>query len=58
MVTFLYRCPNSGHRIQGYIATEAESGEQDRYESVTCSFCQQVHFVNPATGKVLGQDQE
>ena len=54
MPPFLYRCPNTGHHIQGFIAEEV-SGD-DTYETVTCIMCQQVHFVNPASGKVLGDD--
>jgi hypothetical protein len=25
---------------------------------MTCPVCHQVHYVNPATGKVLGEDGE
>jgi hypothetical protein len=30
----------------------------DEYQTVACVACQRVHLVNPATGKVLGQDEE
>jgi len=26
------------------------------YHAVECTACQRTHFVNPATGKVLGQE--
>jgi hypothetical protein len=56
MATFLYHCPNSGFRVQGYTADETiphDRGDDD-YESVTCLACKQVHLVNPKTGEVLG----
>ena len=28
--------------------------EQESYESLTCTACGQLHFVNRATGRVLG----
>jgi hypothetical protein len=55
MPRFLYRCPNTGSRVQGFVAEEIPN---DTYEPVTCVACRQVHFVNPATGKVLGEDNE
>ena len=58
MVTFLYRCPNTGHLIQGFIAEPVVADDHDRYELVICLFCRQVHLVNPATGKVLGEDAD
>ena len=57
MPPFLYRCPNTGHRIQGYVAEELQD-DADTYELITCPVCGQVHLVNPATGKVLGQESE
>ena len=56
MATFLYRCPNTGFRVQGY-TPEKTSGDDDAYETVTCLACQRVHLVNPATGKVMGEDE-
>ena len=57
MAPFIYRCPNTGLRIQALAAEEITEGE-DTYEAVTCIMCQQVHLVNPHTGKVLGEDIE
>ncbi len=54
MPPFIYRCPKTSRRVQGYAAEEA-SGD-DTYDTVTYIVCQQVHLVNPATGKVLGND--
>lgn len=57
MATFLYRCPNTGHIVQGFIAEDV-SDDADSYESITCLACRQVHLVNPPTGKVLGASEE
>jgi hypothetical protein len=54
MSTFLYRCPNTGLRVQGWIANEPTERDEDSFESVTCPACGRVHLVNPQSGKVLG----
>ena len=54
MPPFMYRCPNTGHRVQSFSAQEV-SDNADAYELVTCTMCQRVHLVNPVTGKVLGE---
>lgn len=48
---FLYRCPNTGRTVQGLTA-------EDTCEALTCLACRRLHFVNPATGKVLGADDD
>jgi hypothetical protein len=53
MPPFMFRCPRSGYRVQGYAAEEVN--EDDQYLQVTCNYCRQVHFVNPANGQVLGE---
>ena len=57
MAAFIYRCPNTGLRIQA-LATEEITEDEHTYEPVTCIMCRQVHLVNPFTGKVLGDDDE
>ena len=57
MAAFLYRCPDTGFRVQGYRPDEQTSGDDDTYEVVTCLACQRVHLVNPATGRVIGEDE-
>jgi hypothetical protein len=55
MATFIYRCPNTGLNVQGWSAEDV-SDEPESYEAMTCTACGQLHFVNRATGKVLGDD--
>lgn len=55
MTPFLYRCPNTGQIVQG---VSEESASDDTYESIPCPACRQLHFVNPTTGKVLGEEKD
>jgi hypothetical protein len=52
MPPFLFSCPNTGQTVQGFIANEVPD---NAYEAITCVACRQIHFVSPATGKVLGE---
>ena len=55
MPTFLYRCPNTGFRVQGY--TPEQTSDDGAYEVVTRAACSRVHLVNPMTGKVMGEEE-
>jgi hypothetical protein len=57
MPPFLYRCPTTGYRVQGFVPEDVPA-DSDTYESVTCILCQRVHLVNPRTGRVLGENDE
>ncbi len=54
MARFRYRCPTTGLRVGAFFPGDAM--EPDGYEPVTCTACAAIHFVNPTTGKVLGED--
>jgi hypothetical protein len=58
MPPFLYRCPNTGYRVQGFTAEEVSDEGAETFVTVTCIICNQLHLVNPATGKVAGIDDE
>jgi hypothetical protein len=55
MACFVYRCPSTRQIVQGF---SAEETSVDAYEAITCLACRRLHFVNPATRKVLGQDDD
>jgi Domain of unknown function (DUF374) len=57
VAAFIYRCRNTGLRIQALAAEKITEGE-DTCQPVTCIMCRQVHLVNPFTGKDLGEDNE
>jgi hypothetical protein len=58
MALFLYRCPNTGLNVQGWIADDAAARDEENYEPVICTACTRLHIVNPNTGKVLGTDED
>ena len=64
MPTFMYRCPNTGAMVQGFIVAEEVpeqynfEPEDGPYESMYCEKCQQAHIVNVKTGKVLGEEDD
>jgi hypothetical protein len=58
MATFLYHCPNTGFRVQGWSATDGSQNCGDVYEGVRCLACSLVHLVNPETGRILGADND
>jgi hypothetical protein len=58
MATFLFRCPNTGLKVQGWSAEEMPDDGRNDYETITCAACGQLHLVNQASGRVLGDTQE
>jgi hypothetical protein len=52
MATVLYRCPNTGFRVQGYTANETIPSDYDKYEPIACRACKLVHLVNLKSGEV------
>jgi hypothetical protein len=55
MAAFLYRCPNLGQYVQGWSADEVA---EDDLQMIKCLACRRWHLVDPATGKVIGADDE
>jgi hypothetical protein len=51
----IYRCPNTGLRVQSYGCIKTADGA---YEIATCNICKDVHLIDRATGKVLGKDRD
>ena len=60
MGSFLFRCPHTGLKVQGWVADDAATGvdENDSYEAVACTACTRTHLINPKNGKVVGADDE
>jgi hypothetical protein len=56
MATFLYRCPKTRLRVQGWTADEPSQSRKQDYEAVNCLACGGVHLVNPASGRTIGED--
>ena len=53
MATFVYRCPKTRLRVQGWVADDPIHPEKQSYEAVTCLVCGGVHLVNPASGRTI-----
>ncbi len=47
---FIYRCPNTGLNVHGWIADDPTEHDGVSYEAVTCTACTRVHLVNPKSG--------
>jgi hypothetical protein len=58
MPVFLYRCPMTGLKVQGWVADDPEAKVDATYEPLTCIACTRVHLVNPSTGRVLGSEDK
>jgi hypothetical protein len=58
--TFLYRCPKTAQTVQCWIADDPTKDrvDADAYETIECLACGGLHLVRPATGQVLGQQQD
>ena len=57
-IGFVFRCPNTGKNVQGWVADDPSEREAWSFEAVTCTACTRVHFVDPRTGKMLGEDED
>jgi hypothetical protein len=44
--------------VQAWFADDVSGNDGETYDSTTCPACSQVHLVNRATGKTLGDDIE
>jgi hypothetical protein len=58
MAVFIYRCPATGLNVQGWLADDPTSADDNTYETVVCTACTRIHLVNPKTGKTLGAEEE
>jgi predicted RNA-binding Zn-ribbon protein involved in translation (DUF1610 family) len=57
MANIVFRCPKSGQLVQEWMDEESYSGK-DSYLPVNCPACGRTHFVNQATHKLLGHEDE
>jgi hypothetical protein len=56
MAGFVYLCPKTGVRVQAFTAEDVTS-DTNTYVPMNCIMCQQVHYINSFSGKVLGSTQ-
>jgi len=58
MPPFLYKCPTTGFRVQGWTEVEEAEWTNDKYELVDCVACRGSHLINPKMGKTVGESSE
>jgi len=58
MASVVFRCPNVGIHVHGWVADDGAEIDENVYDSIMCNACRQVHLVNRATGRVLGADSD
>jgi hypothetical protein len=39
MVIFIFRCPNTGLKVQGWVADDPTECKGETYQSITCTIC-------------------
>ena len=55
MAAILFTRPNMGIPVQAWLAGDNRSdNEGETFEPIECIACRRFHYVNPATGRVLG----
>lgn len=57
-VSVVFRCPNTGLNVQGWVADDPAEGETEPYEAVTCIACTRIHLINSKTGRILGDEED
>jgi hypothetical protein len=58
MRRFIFDCPTTGYRVQGWLPDEDHDHKLDTYEAVSCHACGCLHWVNPRSGRVLGMQRQ
>lgn len=56
MPTFLYRCPITGYKVQGFVADSPGESNGRIYEPLTCAICNRIHLVNLKTAGLLAEE--
>jgi len=56
MPPFLFICPTTRAKVQDW--SDDDDLREDQYDEVSCKACGALHFVNPKTGKVMGERDE
>ena len=51
MAPFLYDCPVTSQKVQGWLSYDPFAQDEAAYETVTCLACRGTHLINPKTGK-------
>ena len=58
MPTFVFRCPATGYKVQGFIAEEIADHKGEAFVPVDCNICSKWHLMSTKTGRILGGDKD
>ena len=58
METLVFRCSQTGSKVQIEVVAAPVAEHADAYEVVACAACGRLHLVNKATGKMLSDREE
>lgn len=56
MLTFIFRCPTTGHNVQG--SFEDSGGDLPSHVGQHCLACGGLHMVNPRGGQPMSDQRE
>jgi hypothetical protein len=57
MAHFIFKCPITGMNVHWQAEEITPEEPQCSYETVVCQACSRLHFINRATGKLLGEQR-
>jgi len=57
MTHFIFKCPLTGMNVHWQADGITPEEPQCTYETVVCQACSRLHFINRATGKLLGEQR-
>jgi hypothetical protein len=57
MAQLMFKCPHTGMNVQHWLEETEPDERHPIYEAVICKACTRIHFINSATGKLLGEEQ-
>jgi len=58
VMTFIFKCPYTGYRVQGWVSGDTDERPDDTYEDIRCHACGRTHLVDPKSGRVLGTPKQ
>jgi hypothetical protein len=55
----IFKCPRTGLNVQHWLGDEPTPDDASgSYETVTCSACRGLHFLNRSSRKLVGESEQ
>ena len=59
MVAILFKCPQTGVRVQGWVSDEPiKPGQARAYAFASCTMCNLLHLIDRITGKSIHEQED